>query len=453
MTNDAGRYVFLHEDEFRQLLHGTLDPNCDSYSELKENGFLFDEPFDIFAPKYGEAIRSMKSYLFSATALHIFAVTNTCNLDCVYCQAKDVHSSLGGMMSVETGKRAIELAMQSPSPSLTFEFQGGEPLLNFGTVIEMIRYSKELNKTYKKEIQYTIVSNLIALTEEKLQSLLRENVSICTSLDGCALVHNENRRLKSDRSGSFFLVMDQLKKLKALHIPVGAIETTTRAGLSYPKALVDTYIEAGIRSIFIRPMTPLGFAKTNWETIGYSPEEYLRFYRTVFDYILSINQTGLCFPELQAVFFLKKILGGIADNYMELRSPCGASVGQLSYYYDGNVYTCDEGRMISESGDTSFRLGNVYTSTYNDLMDSQVCKALCAASVVESLPHCCECVYHPYCGVCPVVTYAGEHDIFPRQPFDFRCKVYSGILDLLFEKIRSGDKQIMDTFYSWIENC
>ena len=138
---------------------------------------------------------------------------------------------------------------------------------------------------------------------------------------------------------------------------------------------------------------------------------------------------------------------------MELRSPCGAGVGQLSYYYDGSVYTCDEGRMISESGDTSFRLGNVYTSTYNDLMESQTCKSLCAASVVEALPHCCDCVYHPYCGVCPIVSYVGEKDIFPRQPFDFRCKVYSGILDLLFEKIRSGDKEIMDIFHSWIENC
>ena len=453
LTNDAGRFIFLREDEFQNLLRGTLETGSETYSQLKENGFIIDEPFDVFAPRYSKAVRSMKSYLFSATALHIFAVTNTCNLNCVYCQAKDVHSSLGGKMSVETGKKAIELAMQSPSPFLTFEFQGGEPLLNFDTVIEMIHYSKELNKTYHKNIRYTIVSNLIALTEEKLQILLKENVSICTSLDGCAFVHNENRRLKSDGSGSFSLVMNQLNRLKALNIPVGAIETTTRAGLSYPKELVDTYIEAGIRSIFIRPMTPLGFAKAYWETIGYSPEEYLRFYRTAFSYILSINQTGLVFPELHAVFFLKKILAGIADNYMELRSPCGAGVGQLSYYYDGNVYTCDEGRMISESGDTSFRLGNVYTSTYNDLMDSQTCKSLCAASVVESLPRCCECVYHPYCGVCPVVTYAGERDIYPREPFDFRCKVYSGILDMLFEKIRSGDKQTMDTFYAWIENC
>ena len=453
MTNDAGRFIFLESDTFRQFIRGSLTPDSPVYNQLKENGFLIDEPFDVFASRYTSAVRSMKSYLFSATALHIFAVTNTCNLNCVYCQAKDIHSSLGGMMSPETGRRAISLAMQSPAPSLTFEFQGGEPLLNLSTVLEMIRYSRELNKTYHKDIQYTIVSNLVALTEEKLQLLLQENVSICTSLDGCALVHNKNRVLKSDGSGSFSLVMRQLQKLKARQIPIGAIETTTRCGLSYPKELIDTYINAGIQSIFIRPMTPLGFAKAYWDQIGYSPEAYLRFYRCAFEYILSINLAGNCFPELQAVYFLKKILTGTADNYMELRSPCGAGVGQLSYYYDGSVYTCDEGRMISESGDTSFRVGNVYTSTYNDLMESQTCKSLCVASVVEALPHCCDCVYHPYCGVCPIVSYAGEKDIFPRQPFDFRCKVYSGILDLLFEKIQSGNKEIMDIFYSWIDVC
>ena len=452
ITNDAGRFHFLQREQFRQLMHGTLDINSSLYEELKTNGFVIDGSFSSFAPAYASGIRSMKNYLFSSTALHIFAITNTCNLNCVYCQAKDIHSSLGGMMTAETGRKAIELAMQSPSPSLTFEFQGGEPLLNFDVMLNMIRYSKELNRDSHKNIQYSIVTNMIALTEDKLQELLKENVSICTSLDGCAQVHNKNRVLKGSGDGSFSIVMNQIKKLKKMGVPVGAIETTTREGLPFAKEMIDTYLEAGINSIFIRPMTPLGFAKAYWEKIGYTPEEFLHFYRDAFEYILSINQKGLRFSELQAVYFLKKILAGTAVNYMELRSPCGAGVGQLSYYYDGNVYTCDEGRMISESGDTSFRLGNVYTSTYNDLMESQTCKAVCASSVVEALPQCCDCVYHPYCGVCPVVTYVGENDIFPRQPFSYRCKIYSGILDLLFEKILTGNEQIMDIFFSWIEN-
>ena len=56
-------------------------------------------------------------------------------------------------------------------------------------------------------------------------------------------------------------------------------------------------------------------------------------------------------------------------------SPCGAGVGQMSYYYDGNVYTCDEGRMLSEMGDNSFLLGNVHTNTFQECVSSPVCAA------------------------------------------------------------------------------
>ena len=451
LTNDFGKHVFLPINTFREFVGRRLLPETDEYRKLRDNGFIIDQPFEVFADTYCPELRSMKSYLFSSTALHIFAVTNACNLNCVYCQAKDVKSVLSGMMTYETGRKAVELAMQSPNQDLTFEFQGGEPLLNFDVIREMIRYSKELNKDLGKRIQYTIVSNLIALTDEHIEFLREENVSICTSLDGCQAVHDSNRPFKSDGHGSYDTVMARIRYLKQLGMNVSAIVTTTRKSLEYPIELVDTYRSAGIHSLFIRPMTPLGFAKAYWEQIGYTAEEYLEYYRKVFEYILQINLSGEFFPELQAVYFLKKIMAGYADNYMELRSPCGAGVGQLSYYYDGNVYTCDEGRMLSEMGDKAFLLGNVQESSYSDLMDHQTCKALCASSVVEALPHCCDCVYQPYCGVCPVVTYAGEHDIFARQPFDFRCKVYSGILDLLFSKIHSGDERILDIFSRWTE--
>ncbi len=59
----------------------------------------------------------------------------------------------------------------------------------------------------------------------------------------------------------------------------------------------------------------------------------------------------------------------------------------MSYYYNGNVYTCDEGRMMGESGDNTFLLGNVNSDTYDEMVGKNTCKATCAASVVESLPN------------------------------------------------------------------
>ena len=133
---------------------------------------------------------------------------------------------------------------------------------------------------------------------------------------------------------------------------------------------------------------------------------------------------------------------------MELRSPCGASIGQMAYYYDGNIYTCDEGRMIAEMGIPEFRLGDVEAENYDELMESQVCKITCQASILESIPNCCDCVYHPYCGVCPVVNYALENNIYSREANNYKCKIYKGMLDAIFDRL--DNTKIMEIFKSWI---
>ena len=134
---------------------------------------------------------------------------------------------------------------------------------------------------------------------------------------------------------------------------------------------------------------------------------------------------------------------------MELRSPCGAGIGQLAYYADGNIYTCDEGRMLSEMGDATFCLGNVFTSTYENIINNGVCKTVCASSILETIPTCCDCVYQPYCGTCPVVNYAKHNDIIEKEPRGYRCKIYSGMLDFLFSVLRSKDEETIAIFNTW----
>ena len=447
ITNDLGRYAFIAPSTLKKLVLGTVTSEDAEFETLRDNFFIIDEHPEVFIRKASPYLRDIKEYALYATSLHIFAVTNACNQNCVYCQAKDVKTDQCGMMSCETGEKAIDMALSSPSQHVTFEFQGGEPLLNWDVVRHMIEYSKTRNGD--KDIHYTIVSNLSLLTDDILSYLVENKVGICTSIDGASLVHNKNRPLKNGQ-GSFEYMKRGVEQVQSSGIVPGAIQTTSRTGLAFPKETVDAYLELGFNSIFIRPLTPLGFAKAYWQDIGYTPKEYLSFYKQTLDYILHINAGGTTFVEQHTAFFLKKILSGYSENYMELRSPCGASVGQLSYYYDGSIYTCDEGRMLSEAGDLSFRLGNVYENTYEDLMESSVSKATCMASISESLPSCCECVYQPYCGVCPVVNYANGQNIFAQNPQNFRCQIYKGMIDILFEKIKQNDKSEMDIFKSWL---
>ena len=219
--------------------------------------------------------------------------------------------------------------------------------------------------------------------------------------------------------------------------------------LSKSKQIIDTYRELGFQSVFIRPLTKLGTAIPNWNEIGYSASEFVQFYRECLSYILELNKQGKPFSEGHAGIFLSKILSGQAQNYMELRSPCGAAIGQAAYYFNGDVYTCDEGRMIAEMGDSAFKLGNVYKNSYDEMMSSPVCKTVCAASVLESLPECTDCVYQPYCGTCPALNYASEHNVFKRDARGYRCQIYRGMLDAIFAILFRNDPKDIEILQTW----
>ena len=260
-------------------------------------------------------------------------------------------------------------------------------------------------------------------------------------------MQNKNRPYKN--FDSYKETTHKIKKLKEKQILVNAIETTTKHSLSKYKEMVDEYINLGLESIFIRPLTKLGKADDNWANVGYEAEDFLEFYKKALDYIIEKNKQGIFLSEGHSSIFLKKILLNQPVNYMELRSPCGGAIGQLAYYYDGNIYTCDEGRMLSEMGDDSFKVGNVYKDTYRELMQCDCTKAMCISSCIECLPYCSTCAYMPYCGTCPVINLAQDNNIFQQNPKEYRCKVYGGILDILFSYIEKNS-EVVEIFKRWI---
>lgn len=272
--------------------------------------------------------------------------------------------------------------------------------------------------------------------------------SISTSLDGNEMLHNQNRPLSGGKN-SYNILMKKIEMLCERGLRYGAIQTTTRASLEQGKEIIEEYLALGLDNIFIRPLTPLGYALERWNEIGYTVEEFLKFYKECLCYLIKINKNGKYIKEGHAAIFLSKILRGYGVNYMELRSPCGASVGQMAYYFDGNVFTCDEGRMLYEMGDSSFKLGNVSTDNYDKLMNSKLCKTICKYSIIESVPKCCDCVYQPYCGTCPVINYALENDIISRKNKNYRCSIYMGMLDTIFELLMDDDN--IDILRSWVE--
>jgi len=448
LTNDLGKYVSLAPDEFRLMLSKKIEAGSALESKLLDASMIYDGSDLQFSSQHHYELREIKGFMAEATSLHIFVVTTACNQDCIYCQANSGTKCPNCFMTKEIAEKSVDIALQSPGKNLNFEFQGGEPLLNFNVIRHIIEYTE--SRKGDRCIRYNIVSNLTLLSDEIISFISDYNIGISTSIDGPAFLHNKNRPFKNS-GGTFQDVCEAVRHLKEAGIKPGAIQTTTKYSLPYAKEIIDSYHVLGFESVFIRPLTPLGKAKIHWNEIGYTPQEFLKFYIEAVSAVLDLNRQGYYMYEANAAILLKRI-HGFTMNYMELRSPCGAGIGQIAYFADGRVFTCDEGRMMAEMGDDSFQIGSVFKGNYQVMMKHNVCRTACASSTLETIPSCCDCVYLPYCGTCPVVNYALYNDVIEKSPHSFKCQINEGILDYLFSIIlnqANEDRIILD---EWCDN-
>jgi len=454
LTNYEGQYAILTMDEFRLFAEGAVPPDSALYNTLRERNFVRAH-YD--ANRAAEKLRARKTFLDYGPNLHVMVVTLRCNETCVYC-----HASRAGMdavhtdMTKEMAERTVDLILKSTSPRITIEFQGGEPLVNFPVIQHVIQYATERNKDTGKTLEFTLVSNMSLMDEEKLKFLIESKVQMCTSVDGPKVLHDKQRKLPTasahDAASYWIKRINKAYEEQGLDptlYHVEALLTTTRDTLSMWKETVDTYVDLGCRAIFLRPVDPFGFAQRSEKRIEYPRAEYMDFYRNAVNYMLDLNRQGVQVLERFAAIFLTKILGGEDPNFLDIRSPCGAGIGQVAYNYDGTIYTCDEGRMMHEMGDDTFLIGNVRDSNYRDMMGHETVRALAIASNLDAQPDCVNCAYNPYCGVCPVHNHRTQGTLFGRMRESALCAVHKGVQDYLFEKIAENDSTTMESFQRW----
>ena len=446
LTNDFGRFAYLAQDDLSQLLDDDASIKPSLRKELIEKGFVFDGSPEGFSLRYENGYRDAKNYVFASTGLHILVMSTACNLACVYCQANAGVKSADLYMKADVAEDAVRIALDSPSNRITIEFQGGEPLTNFETIEHVVRYVEEHKGS--KTVEFSLVSNLTLVSDEILEFLVQHKFGLSTSIDGFQALHNLNRPFRAG-GGSYSLVMDSLSRVRKAGLNVGVIETTTKESLAHPVEIIDALVATGVNSISIRPLTPLGCAGVRWDEIGYTPEEYTAFYKKALERVIQLCEEGMSVQEGTASVFFAKALHGYPVNHMEYRSPCGGAFGQMAYYPDGGVYTCDEGRMLYQMGDDAFKLGNVRESAFADLVSSSVARSVALASVLESNPACCDCVFQPYCGSCPVVNYALEGDLRSKNSQGYRCGLAKGVFGVLFSTYLNANEEQRAIMESW----
>lgn len=456
MTSQAGRWLVLEADEFTRFVSAKVKDGDALFERLKDRGFLRNY---VDVPAEAEMLRARRAYIGAGPNLHIVVVTLRCNTTCIYCHASRANMDATHTdMTNEMAEKTVDLILQSTNPFVTIEFQGGEPLVAFETVKHLTQYALEKNKTIGKELEFTMVSNLSLMDDEKLEWLIENKVQICTSIDGPPEVHDKQRKLpKVYGESGHELAAEWVRKINARYRELGldetlyhveALVTTTRDVLTRSKELVDGYAALGCRALFLRPLDPFGFAEKTANLIEYPREDYLTYYRESVDYMIELNKQGVEILERYAAIFLTKILSGTDPNFLDIRQPAGAGIGQLAYNYDGTVFTCDEGRMLHEMGDDAFYLGTVDTP-YREIVGHETVRAVVVAGQLAAQPDCAHCAYQPYCGIPPVHSHKTQGTLFGRMRESSLCAVHKGIQDYLFEKLSSGDEETLEILEKW----
>ncbi|WP_421522985.1 His-Xaa-Ser system radical SAM maturase HxsB [Pseudomonas yamanorum] len=450
ITSDTGEYLFVSEDDLPKIVHKQLDRRSSLYKDLLARHFLYEPEIHVPFPEMAAQIRSKKSFLFGGPALHLFVVTLRCNHTCQYCQVS--RAPLGGHghdMSTEHAMHAVDRLFESPSPVLTVEFQGGEPLLAFDRVRQIIEAVTARNEIEQRSIQFIISSTLHHVTDPILAFAKQYSVQFSTSLDGPAFLHNANR--PTPEKNAYQRTVEGIQRVRSAlgHDSVSALTTLTARSLEHPEAIIDEYVQQGFNSISLRPLSPYGFAKKSEQRLDYSMEQYLIFYKQALDYLIQLNSQGTYLSEGYTSLLLGNILTPFSSGYVDLRSPLGAAVGTLVYNYDGDVYPSDEARMLLEMGESGLKLGSVQ-QPLSELLRSPIVELLLGAGVAEALPGCSDCALVPYCGADPIEHFARQGDPVGHRMFSTFCQKNIALLTHLFGLLRDGDSTTQRVLMSWL---
>jgi uncharacterized protein len=450
IANMVGEHLIVDRALLVDLVDGAVTAKHLTYNDLKAKHFIMDEDSTVAVDLLALKFRTKRHAVSQFTALHIFVVTLRCDYSCKYCQvSRRMEGDDSFDMSEETAQRSLELAFMSPSNALKIEFQGGEPLLNFPLIKFIVKRAVEINAVARKSLQFVITTNLTFITDEVLQFCEKHAIYLSTSLDGPADLHNKNRP-RPDKDG-YERTIAGIKKVQAFlgTDAVSALMTTTEESLSRSREIIDEYVAQGFHTIFLRPLSPYGFAIKTKQTEKYNIANWMNFYREGMAYILELNKAGYSLVEQYTAIILEKILTPSNSGYVDLQSPAGIGISAVVYNYDGDVYASDEARMLKEMGDTIFRLGSVHDNSYEEIFSADILLNTLEESLAESAPMCSDCGLISYCGTDPVYHYATQGDVVGKKPLSFFCRKNTAVIEHIFNLL--DDAENRSILESWAQ--
>lgn len=335
-------------------------------------------------------------------------IAHDCNLRCEYCFASTGDFGEGRkLMTFETGKKAIDflLNMSGDRENLELDFFGGEPLMNFETVKKIVEYARSREKEYGKHFRFTITTNGMLLTDDKIEFINREMSNVVLSIDGRKEV-NDRMRKRIDGSGSYDKIVPMYKKLVQQR---GDKEYYVRG--TYTKYNIDfsndvfSLLDEGFDQISVEPAMsdsnePYAITEADLPAI-------FKEYENLMNKIVEYEKAGKKFNFFH--FMLDLDQGPCAIK--RLRG-CGCGNDYVAVTPDGDIYPCHQ-----FVGMEDYKMGNLDDETFNLDMKANFAKAH-----IYSKPDCRNCWAKFYCsGGCNANNYQYAGDI--RKSHKLSCEI------------------------------
>ena len=407
-------YDILDDDKLKEKvdiineLKGKYDEEeiSEAYDEIQE---LVKEEVLYSPDQYEEIAHSSmddRDYI-KAVCLNII---HGCNLRCKYCFADEgEYHGHKGVMSVETAKKAIDYVIKRSGPRKNIEIDlfGGEPTLIMDTIKEIIKYARDNEAKWNKNIRFTMTTNATLLNDEMMEFMDKEMGNIILSLDGRKEV-NDRVRIKPDGSGSYDDILPNIKKMISKRTKGKTYYvrgTFTRNNVDFYEDVVSMLNE-GFREISIEPVVleeghPLAIREEDL------PEIFAN-YDKLYNEMARRKREGK--DEFTFYHFNIDLQGGPCV-YKRI-SGCGSGFEYVAITPQGDVYPCHQ-----FVGKEEYKLGSIFDDTY----DAELGKKFKKAHIYNK-PKCRECWARFYCsGGCQAnnVNFNGDMNI----PYEIGCKM------------------------------
>ena len=355
-----------------------LEDCCGQIEELKAAGKLWAA--DTFEPLAGD-LKEKSAGIVKALCLH---VAHTCNLNCAYCFASqgNYHGERA-VMSYEVGKQALDFLMDHSGTrhNLEVDFFGGEPLMNWQVVKDLVAYARSVEKERGKNFRFTLTTNGMLIDDDVIDFANKEMHNVVLSLDGRKEVH-DRYRVDYAGKGSWETIVPKFQKLVASR---PADKTYYMRGTfthENPDFLED-----------IKTMLDLGFDELSMEPVVCAPDDPAALteedLNIVFDKYEKLAQLMLERRKAGKPFTFYHYMLDLAGGpcvYKRI-SGCGSGTEYMAVTPTGELYPCHQ-----FVGEEDFKLGDIWKGVTNPAVQEQF-----AACNVYTRPQCADCWAKLYC--------------------------------------------------------